>query len=100
MLGAAGPSTAKFDPLRGMLSSLAWLGELALPLYLTITWACDFSNKLMLNLGVGEGGSFSQVAHFVSQLVVTHVIAFTIYQSCGALSSRAQIFAEEKAGVK
>jgi len=91
MLGAAGPLAGNFDPLRGLLSMrcLAWMGELALPLYLSVSWACDFSDKLMLQMGVSAKGSFSQGTYFVSQLVVMHVIALTIYQSCGALSSRA-----------
>merc|ERR1719265_113802 len=92
MLGAAGPCTpGGFDPTRWVLSMpwLVWLGELALPLYLTVSWACDFSDKLLLSLGVSQqGSSFSEVSYFVSQLVMTHVIALTIYQSCGALTSR------------
>eukprot|EP00746_Dinoflagellata_sp_MGD_P006943 gnl/MRDRNA2_/MRDRNA2_113698_c0_seq1.p1 gnl/MRDRNA2_/MRDRNA2_113698_c0~~gnl/MRDRNA2_/MRDRNA2_113698_c0_seq1.p1 ORF type:complete len:588 (+),score=66.40 gnl/MRDRNA2_/MRDRNA2_113698_c0_seq1:120-1883(+) len=92
MLGAAGPCTSgSLDPARALLRMpwLVWLGELALPLYLTVSWACDFSDKLMLSMGVSQkGSSISEVSYFVSQLVVTHGIALTIYQSCGALTSR------------
>lgn len=94
LLGAAGPSNPAHclsDPVRWVLSFpwIAWMGELALPLYLTTTWACDFSDKFMLHVGVARTGSSSQAAYFVAQLVLTHLIAFTIYQSCGALTSRA-----------
>lgn len=86
MLGAAGPfgDSRSVDPARYILSSrpLAWMGEIALPLYLTIHWACEFSDKMLLLIDV-----HSMAAQVVAQLVTTHAVAFTIYQSCGALRS-------------
>merc|ERR1719420_1469894 len=92
LLGAAGtlnPASCPTDPVRWVLSLpwLAWMGELALPLFLTTTWACDFSDKLMHHVGIAQTGTTSQAFYFVAQAVVTHVVALTIYQSCGVLTS-------------
>lgn len=93
VLGAAGAkdsTSCLADPVRGVLSLpwVSWLGELALPLYLTISWACEFSNKMMILMGISQKGPSSQATYFISQFAVTHIIALTIYRSCGALTAR------------
>lgn len=95
VLGASGPwdspTNSLADPARWLLSLpwLSWMGELALPLYLTMHWACSFSDSFVSNSGVSATGSPG--VRFVAQLATMHLVALMIYMSCGALHSRRSV---------
>lgn len=93
ILGAAGEygvsSTAKRDPIYLVLCipSFAWMGELALPMYLSSSWTCDFAQHLASQHGIPVASDFAKVVLF---LVAANVGALILYGSCGALASHSE----------
>lgn len=91
IVGAAGEcnvaASPKVDAVFWVLClpSLAWMGELALPMYLSSPWICNFAQKVCILSGIPSVARCSQMA---AQLVAANIGALILYRSMDALPAK------------
>mmetsp|Transcript_77314 Transcript_77314/g.147086 ORF Transcript_77314/g.147086 Transcript_77314/m.147086 type:complete len:414 (+) Transcript_77314:63-1304(+) len=87
VMGLAGPAPSQaslvMNPVHDMLSwkPLAWMGELALPLYITNFMAVEFTKRIFMEYHLDTKG----LGCLVSQFIVMHAMAWMFWKFCASV---------------